>query len=124
MLANRREIIKQEIVRYVEHARKAQVQAILQFLRRGNGAAQENFVVCLVTLLTCISRVLITEEAVGIGLGHAQTRAFVEWVLQRFLVSEPTPDRTISKSPNEDLLNILIRRFATEAKLPDEQAND
>jgi AcrR family transcriptional regulator len=112
-LANRRAVIREEIVQYVEHARNAQVQAILGLLKRGNGPAQEKFAVCVTTMLTCISRVLITEEAVGVGLGHAETRAFVDWAIKDFLVSKPSP-----KSPNGDALSNLILRFAAQTAMP------
>lgn len=77
-LANHRKAIRAEISRFATHARELQARALAPLLdEAGNRMSAE----CASMLLTSISRNIIMESAVGISLGHADSKALVEIAL-------------------------------------------
>jgi AcrR family transcriptional regulator len=82
-LARHRKVIGAEIARYADHVRELQAAAIARALPGGSVDLGVCPPACISTLLAGISRVLIMEGAVGISKGHAETRTFVQWMLDR-----------------------------------------
>jgi AcrR family transcriptional regulator len=82
-LANHRKAIKAEIVRYAEHARDLQAEALAPLLTASAIDLDRCPPICVATLLVSVARTLIMEQTVGIARGHAETRSFVEWLLDR-----------------------------------------
>jgi TetR/AcrR family transcriptional regulator len=77
-LANHRKAIRDEIARYAERFRAAQVEAIGAALaRRGISEDELPPIVALLTM-TGIAQVLALEEAIGVTSGHDTTAEFVE----------------------------------------------
>lgn len=87
-LANHRKAIKSEIVRYSERVRALQAEVLG---RRVHDVPETGPCppLCVATLMTSISRTLMMEDAVGISLGHAETKAFVERMLAQLGKSKP-----------------------------------
>jgi AcrR family transcriptional regulator len=79
-LANHRKAIKTEIACYAERFRAAQMEALPGILER-HGHSGEYSPAVLAVLLTSVSRVVILEQALGMSLGHTETLAFVERLL-------------------------------------------
>lgn len=73
-LANHRKVIKAEIVRSAERARRLQAKSLARLPAAAAGCSPA----CISMLLTSVSRNLIMEATVGITLGHADARAYVE----------------------------------------------
>lgn len=88
-LANHRKAIKSEIVRYTERVRELQAEMLAERVHEisKTGPCPP---LCMATLMTSVSRTLIMEDAVGISLGHAETKAFVAGVLAYLGKSRPT----------------------------------
>jgi AcrR family transcriptional regulator len=82
-LARHRKVIGAEIARYADYARELQTAAIARALQGGSVDLGVCPPACISTLLAGVSRVLIMEGAVGISKGHAETRSFVQWMLDR-----------------------------------------
>jgi AcrR family transcriptional regulator len=91
-LANHRKAIKAEIARYADYARDLQAQAIARALRDAPIDPAICPPACLSTLLASVARTLIMEQSVGISHGHAETRAFMHWALDR-LAGSPAEAR-------------------------------
>jgi AcrR family transcriptional regulator len=90
-LANHRKSIKAEIARYADYSRELQAAAIARALQNAPVDADICPPVCFSTLLASVARTLIMERTVGITHGHAETQAFVEWLLDRLA---PAPERS------------------------------
>jgi TetR/AcrR family transcriptional regulator, regulator of autoinduction and epiphytic fitness len=75
-LANHRKVIRNEIARFAEHARRVQATALASVFKQRTVAPRFS-PLCLSMLLTSISRNLIMETGVGITAGHAEARAVV-----------------------------------------------
>lgn len=82
-LANHRKAIRAEIARYADYSRDLQAQAIARALPQPPLDPAICPPVCLTTLLASVARTLIMEQSVGISHGHAETRAFMQWALDR-----------------------------------------
>lgn len=82
-LANHRKVIKAEIARYADHARDLQAAAISRLLENSPIDTAVCPSLCFATLMASVARALIMEQTVGISRGHAETRRFVEWMLER-----------------------------------------
>jgi TetR/AcrR family transcriptional regulator len=82
-LAVRRPAIRDEIARYAELFRQAQIEALPGILARYRDAAPDLTPGLLSVLLTSLGRVIIMERALGMSGGHAETLAYVEEQLQR-----------------------------------------
>lgn len=83
-LANHRKAIKAEIARYADFARDRQAEALAPVLEHAPIDPELCPPICLTTLLVSVARTLVMEEAVGISRGHAEVRALVRRLLERF----------------------------------------
>lgn len=82
-LANHRKAIGVEIARYAEEIRALQAAALARFLEDSPIDLGPCTPLAATVLLAGIARALVMEEGVGIRAGHEDTRAFVEWLLNR-----------------------------------------
>jgi AcrR family transcriptional regulator len=83
-LATHRKVIRDAIIRTAEAERAAQADALAQNLGPALGHAVGG-PMGLIVLITGISRMLVMEEVTGVTAGHAESRAIVEWLLDRVL---------------------------------------
>jgi AcrR family transcriptional regulator len=79
--ANHRKVIKSEIIRYSEYSRSLQAKAVSRICKATAMSPATCPPLCLTTLIASVARTLIMEAGVGISLGHAETRTFVELML-------------------------------------------
>ena len=86
-LANHRKVIRAEIARFAEHARRLQTAALAKALDVAGIDGASCSPACLSMLLTSVSRNLIMESGVGISSGHAEARAYVEASLRNLRTS-------------------------------------
>jgi AcrR family transcriptional regulator len=77
-LANHRKEIRVEIKKAAEKARIMQMKFLAETLDASGSSSAHCTPVCISMLLTSVSRNLILESGVGISLGHAEARAYVE----------------------------------------------
>lgn len=89
-LANHRKAIQAEIARYADHARDLQADAIARVMEKSPIELKNCAPVCVSTLLAGVARALIMEQNVGISRGHAETTAFVQWLLDQ-VAPQPAP---------------------------------
>lgn len=82
-LANHRKAIRAELAAYGDRVRALETEAVLRLMQGSSIDPAVCPPVCLTTLLASVARGLIMEQTVGITRGHAETRAFVEWMLER-----------------------------------------
>jgi AcrR family transcriptional regulator len=82
-LANHRKAIRSEIAQFATYVRSLQAQALEPLLGDRQGGDDHYSPECMSMLLTSISRNMIMESAVGISVGHGETRAVVEKSLKR-----------------------------------------
>lgn len=83
-LANHRKIIRTELRAYAERVRDIETAAVTVALR-SRGIDLDKFPPVAVSMLIAqTARSLCNEEAVGVTLGHAELRAFVEAQLAAF----------------------------------------
>ncbi len=77
-LANHRKVIRDEIADYSRRFRRVQLDALTQVLQR-YGLDPEAWPASVVILvLSSLSRFMLIEEAFGVDVGHAETKAKVE----------------------------------------------
>ncbi len=89
-LANHRKSIRTEIARYAELFRNRQTEVLSQVMEQ-QGIDTEGFPpVAVMVLITGVSQILVLEEALGMSVGHAETRALVERCIVQ-LEGEPAP---------------------------------
>jgi AcrR family transcriptional regulator len=84
-LANHRKAIKSEIAKFAGLARKMQTEKIAEALATAGVDPAYCSPLCISMLLTSVSRNLIIEEGVGLNLGHADARAYVERQLTQLI---------------------------------------
>lgn len=82
-LANHRKAIGVEIAHYAEQIRTVQAAALARFIEGARIDLGPCTPLAATVLLAGIARALVMEEGVGIRSGHEDTRAFVEWLLNR-----------------------------------------
>jgi AcrR family transcriptional regulator len=82
-LAKHRTAIRDEIARYAERYRAAQLDAVAAALDAGGVPGDDVPPIVALLLLTGLTQVLGLEEALGVTTGHEETRAFVERALTR-----------------------------------------
>ncbi|MFJ6893500.1 TetR/AcrR family transcriptional regulator [Streptomyces hokutonensis] len=82
-LANHREAIRAEVAHYAERLRAAQAEALPGILQRYGIPPETCPPIVLVFLTTCVARVLVLEDRLGMSAGHDETRAYVEDLIQR-----------------------------------------
>ncbi|MGH1553214.1 TetR family transcriptional regulator [Streptomyces sp. L7] len=91
-LANHREAIRAEVAHYAERLRAAQAEALPGILRRYGVPPETCPPIVLVFLTTCVSRVLVLEDRLGMSAGHDETRAYVEDLIQTLEEQSPRCD--------------------------------
>lgn len=88
-LANHRKTIGAELKAYSERVRDIETTAVAMVMRTHGIDTEQYPPVVMSMLLTQSARNLSNEEAVGVTQGHAEFRAFVDQILQRFTPTEP-----------------------------------
>jgi len=83
-LANHRKSVRAEIARYAETFRLRQTE-VLASVMEGQGIDTEVYPpVAIMLMITSVSQILVMEEALGMSVGHAETRAMVARILEQF----------------------------------------
>ncbi len=82
-LVQRREALRAEVNRSAEAFRALQIAAVARILRERGVSAEAYPADALVMLMAALGRTVVTEEAVGLTLGHASAAALVERMLAR-----------------------------------------
>ncbi len=82
-LANHRKTIQEEIVALTEQTRRRRAEALSRTLDMEAASAGELSAAGLTVLLIGVARTLVMEEGMGISLGHADARRYIErWLGQ------------------------------------------
>ena len=89
-LANHRKAIRNEIARYAERYRAAQLDAVAAALGAIGVADDELPPIVALLMMTGLTQVLALEEALGVTAGHDTTRSFIEQTIAR--VDPPSAD--------------------------------
>jgi AcrR family transcriptional regulator len=84
-LANHRKAIRSELASYAEEFRRLQVRALGRVFEDAGIDPDEYPTEAVLVFLTSVSQVLGLEEALGMTMGHEETRAVVERFLSRAL---------------------------------------
>ena len=108
-LANHRKMIKAEIADYAKRSRSAKAAALAKLMDKSGIDPAICPPLCASALMVAIGRTLITEEAVGISLGHDEVRQFVEWVLGR-MRGKATASKTRVSKPKRQLGAVRRKR--------------
>lgn len=82
-LANHRKAIRAEVARYSEQFRVAQLEAVSLIMERHRIPPDVCTPEAFVVLITFVARMMAMEDNLGFSLGHAETTAFVEQLLDR-----------------------------------------
>lgn len=82
-LANHRKAIRNELARYAERFRAAQLDAFTTALEASGVAGDDLPPIVALLMMTGLSQVLALEQALGVTAGHDTTRAFIETALDR-----------------------------------------
>jgi AcrR family transcriptional regulator len=83
-LGTHRPAIRAEIGRYAELFRTKQLEVLAEVFQRYGIDTDEFPPVALLVLMTSVSRMVVMEERLGMSAGHAETRALVERLIDRF----------------------------------------
>lgn len=83
-LANHRKAIAKEIARSAEQVRAIQVVALERYFREQGIPDQPFQALPLTVMLAAVARLLVMEGGVGMSLGHEETRAAIEALLQTY----------------------------------------
>ena len=90
-LAKHRTAIRDEIARYAERFRSAQLQAVTEALAAAGIPASELPPVVAQLIMTCLTQVLALEEGLGVTAGHDETVAFIERTIAQLQVQPRLP---------------------------------
>jgi AcrR family transcriptional regulator len=82
-LANHRKAVRAEMTRYAEYTRELQAKVVGSVVKGHAVRASQGSPLCIVTLLASVARNLIVEDRVGISLGHAEIRAYIDNMLEQ-----------------------------------------
>lgn len=82
-LAHHRKAIRKEIARAGDRFRVIHIEALSRVMDDYGFEADEGFAEVLTVLLTSASRSLIMEKELGISVGHARTRDYIEKWIER-----------------------------------------
>jgi AcrR family transcriptional regulator len=77
-LANHRKAIRDEIARYAERFRAAQLEAVTDALAGAGITTRELPPIVALLIMTGLSQVLAMEEALGVTTGHDATLSFIQ----------------------------------------------
>ena len=83
-LANHRKSVRSEIARYGELFRRRQTEVLTRVMADQGIDAELFPPVMVMVLITGVSQILVQEEALGMTAGHEETRAVMEYLLDRF----------------------------------------
>lgn len=83
-LATHRPAIRSEIGRYAEEFRRKQLEILAAVFERNGIDTKEFPPVALLVLMTSVSRMVVMEQRLGMSSGHAETREFVERLIDRY----------------------------------------
>ena len=89
-LAKHRTAIRDEIARYAERFRAAQLQAVGHALASAGIDAGELPPIVALLLMTGLTQVLALEQALGVTAGHDDTVAFIERTIAELEVRSPS----------------------------------
>jgi AcrR family transcriptional regulator len=89
-LSNHRKSIRGEMAGYAERLRRMQLDALTSRMADYGIDPEEISPLAILVVISSIARIVVMEEALGLTLGHAETREFVERFLSR-LDGEPRP---------------------------------
>jgi AcrR family transcriptional regulator len=82
-LANHRKAIRNEIARYAERFRAAQLEAVTTALGDLGVTDDELPPIVALLMMTGLTQVMALEEALGVTAGHDTTRSFIEGTIDR-----------------------------------------
>jgi TetR/AcrR family transcriptional regulator len=82
-LANHRKTIRAQIARYAEQFREMQIEALARILEEHGIVDDLADPAALVVVMESVARVLVSETALGMSRGHAETIALVKRYLQK-----------------------------------------
>lgn len=82
-LATHRKAVRQLISRSARRDRTLHAAALTRIMERGGGASEEFPPIVLAVLISSLARTLVTEQALDVSEGHAETLAFIERHLSR-----------------------------------------
>jgi TetR/AcrR family transcriptional regulator len=82
-LANHRKAIRNEIARYAERFRAAQLEAVTQALTAVGVTDDELPPIVALLVITGLTQVMALEDALGVTTGHDSTRTFIERSIAR-----------------------------------------
>ncbi len=93
-LANRRKAVRAEVKRYAEQIRIVQTAALQRHFEI-RGFRPEIAPIVAMMLMNSVAQNLLLEDALGISLGHKETREFIEHALRRMeqVTNQPTRRR-------------------------------
>jgi AcrR family transcriptional regulator len=83
-LANHRKSIRSEIAHYAELFRAKQTEILAPVMDERGIDTDRLPPVAVMTVMTSVSQILVLEEALGIAVGHAETRALVARLLDDY----------------------------------------
>lgn len=82
-LANHRPALRAEIALHAERIRSMQAGALARVFRNLSIGSGVNIPRAATMLLSCVTYVLGTEDALGISAGHEDAHGLVDWLIQR-----------------------------------------
>jgi AcrR family transcriptional regulator len=82
-LANHRKVINEEAARHAEQLRAMETEALSRVLSNYGIDQQDLPPVALSLLMASIPRTMVMETALGMSMGHAETRELIQRYLQR-----------------------------------------
>jgi AcrR family transcriptional regulator len=82
-LATHRKAVRQMISRSARRDRTMHAAALTRIMERGGGGSEGLPPIVLAVLISSLARTLVTEQALEVSEGHAETLAFIEQHLRR-----------------------------------------
>lgn len=98
-LAGHRKAVEKEIARCIERARGIEIAVVSEALSDLGIASEDLPPTALAVILAGASRTFITERAIGVSTGHADTMAFIEDILTN-LAASVAAARPATAAPN------------------------
>ena len=96
-LANHRQVINDEAARHAEQLRALETEALSRVLSDCGIDQRELPAVSLALLMASLPRTMVMETAIGMSLGHSETRALVERYLNSLARKAGSGGRTTRK---------------------------
>jgi hypothetical protein len=95
-LANHRKTIRKELAEFADEFRRIELRALSSHLEAYGLASDDVPPEAVLVGIAALSRTVVMEEALGMNVGLAETRALVERVLERYEGPAATDDRRSS----------------------------